>query len=77
MKKTKEKLTLKKVGSNILETLSGCVVPLIPLMMAASMFKMLVAVLGPSMLNVLSETDDLYTLFTFVGDAGFYSSQLY
>lgn len=70
--KIKEKLTLKKVGSNILETLSGCVVPLIPLMMAASMFKMLVAVLGPSMLNVLSETDDLYTLFTFVGDAGFY-----
>lgn len=68
----KKKLTVKSIGSNILEALSGCVVPLIPLMMAASMFKMLVAVLGPSMLNVLAETDDLYTLFTFVGDAGFY-----
>lgn len=68
----KKKLTVKSIGSNILEALSGCVVPLIPLMMAASMFKMLVAVLGPSMLNVLAETDDLYALFTFVGDAGFY-----
>lgn len=70
--KEKKKLTVKSIGSNILEALSGCVVPLIPLMMAASMFKMLVAVLGPSMLNVLAQTDDLYTLFTFVGDAGFY-----
>lgn len=70
--KEKKKLTVKSIGSNILEALSGCVVPLIPLMMAASMFKMLVAVLGPSMLNVLAETDDLYALFTFVGDAGFY-----
>lgn len=70
--KEKKKLTPKVIGSQILEALAGCVVPLIPLMMAASMFKMLVAVLGPSMLNVLSESDDLYTLFTFVGDAGFY-----
>lgn len=70
--KEKKKLTVKGIGSNILESLAGCVVPLIPLMMAASMFKMLVAVLGPSMLNVLNETSDLYTLFTFVGDAGFY-----
>ena len=70
--KVKEKRTLKGFGSSILEALSGCVVPLIPLMMAASMFKMLVAVLGPSMLNLLSETSDIYTLLTFVGDAGFY-----
>jgi PTS system beta-glucosides-specific IIC component len=40
--------------------------------MAASMFKMLVAVLGPSMLNLINEGSDIYTLFTFVGDAGFY-----
>lgn len=70
--KEKQKLTLKGIGSNILDALSGCVVPLIPLMMAASMFKMLVAVLGPGMLNVLTETSDLNVLFTFVGDAGFY-----
>lgn len=71
-KAPKQKLTLKSIGGNILDALSGCVVPLIPLMMAASMFKMLVAVLGPGMLNVLAEGSDLFTLFTFVGDAGFY-----
>lgn len=70
--KEKKKKTIKGVGSNILEALAGCVVPLIPLMMAASMFKMLVAVLGPGMGNLLQETDDLYVLFSFVGDAGFY-----
>lgn len=70
--KEKQKLTLKKVGGNILDVLAGCVVPLIPMMMAASMFKMLVAILGPSMLNILAPESDLYILFTFVGDAGFY-----
>lgn len=70
--KPKEKLTLKSIGNNILNALAGCLTPLIPLMVAASMFKMLVAVLGPGMLNVLTAESDLYTLFTFVGDAGFY-----
>ena len=70
--KPKEKMTLKKIGSNIMDALAGCLTPLIPLLVAASMFKMLVAVLGPGMLNVLAADSDLYALFTFVGDAGFY-----
>ncbi|MBP2098208.1 PTS transporter subunit EIIC [Enterococcus rivorum] len=68
----KEKLTLKKVGNKILDALAGCLTPLIPLLVAASMFKMLVAVLGPGMLNLIAEGSDLFTLLTFVGDAGFY-----
>lgn len=60
------------IGNNILNNLAGCLTPLIPLLMAASIFKLLAAVLGPSMLNVIAEGSDLYTLFTFVGDAGFY-----
>lgn len=60
------------IGNNILNNLAGCLTPLIPLLMAASIFKLLSAVLGPSMLNVIAEGSDLYTLFTFVGDAGFY-----
>lgn len=70
--KEKKKLTLKSIGSNILDGLAGCLTPLIPLMMAASLFKMLTALFGPSMLGLISETSDAYTLFTFVGDAGFY-----
>lgn len=70
--KEKQKLTWKGVGNAILDGISGCLTPLIPMLVAASMFKMLVAVLGPGMLKVLAEGTDLYTLFTFVGDAGFY-----
>lgn len=70
--KLKEKLTLKSLGSKILDGIAGCLTPLIPLLMAASMFKLLVVVLGPTMLNVISTSSDTFTLLTFVGDAGFY-----
>ncbi|MGG0821318.1 beta-glucoside-specific PTS transporter subunit IIABC [Paenibacillus turicensis] len=68
----KKKKTIGSIGKGILDGLAGCLTPLIPLLMAASMFKLLVAVLGPSMLNVISEGSDVSILLTFVGDAGFY-----
>ena len=68
----KQPLTLKGIGSAIMDGLSGSLTPIIPAMLAASIFKMLVAVLGPGMLGVLKEGTDLYTLFTFVGDSAFY-----
>lgn len=70
--KAKEKLTLKSVGNNILNGLAGSLTPLIPVLIAASMFKMIPAVFGPSMLGWMTDTSDLFKLFTFVGDAGFY-----
>lgn len=74
---TQKKMTVKGVCNEILSVLAGSVTPLIPLMLGASMFKMLVAVLGPGMLNVMAADSDLYTLFTFVGDAGFYFFPIY
>ncbi len=68
----KEKLTVKTALSKAMNILSGSITPLIPIMLVAGMFKMIVAVFGPTMLGVLSEGSDLYTLFTFIGDAGFY-----
>lgn len=68
----KEPLTPKKIGSNIMAYLSGSLTPIIPVVLAAAIFKSLVAVLGPDMLGVLQPESDLYTLFTFVGDAGYY-----
>lgn len=70
--KNKEKMTFKKIGNNILDGLAGSLTPLIPVLIAASMFKMIPAVFGPSMLGMMSETGDLFNLLTFVGDAGFY-----
>jgi PTS system beta-glucosides-specific IIC component len=69
--KSKEAFSLKKLGGNIMSALTGCLSPLIPVMIVAGMLKMLAAVLG-DMTGLISTEGDLYTLFTFVGDAGFY-----
>ncbi len=68
----KEKLTPKKIGSNIMAYLSGSLNPIIPVVLAASIFKSILAVFGPDMLGILSPESNLYALFTMVGDAGFY-----
>ena len=70
--KEKEPFTLKGLGNTVLDYLAGSLTPLIPVLIAASMFKMVMAVFGPSMLNWIHEGSSLATLFTFVGDAGFY-----
>lgn len=58
--------------SVFLDVLASCLMPLIPMLIAASMFKTLAAILGPDMLHWINASDSLYILFTFVGDAGFY-----
>ena len=68
----KEKLTLKKIGSNILNYLSGSMTPLIPVLMAAGFCKIVTALFGPSMLNLMAKDSDAYILFDFLYDACFY-----
>ncbi|WP_206426651.1 PTS transporter subunit EIIC [Clostridium sp. E02] len=70
--KGKKKVTLKSIGNGILDYMAGSLTPLIPALITAALFKTLAAVLGPDMFGLLSKTSDLYTLFTFVGDAAFY-----
>ena len=66
------KLTVRKALNRVMDVLSGSLVPLMPMLIAAALFKTLASVLGPDMLKILRADSDLYTLFTFVGDAGFY-----
>lgn len=73
----KEKLTPKTILNNIMDAIGGCVAPMLPIITAAGLLKMIVAILGPSMLNVLPETSDFMRLLTFVGDAGFYFFPVY
>ncbi|MHC5227798.1 PTS transporter subunit EIIC [Enterococcus sp. LJL99] len=68
----KEPFSFKLLGNKILDSLAGSLTPLIPILIAASMFKMVMAIFGPSMLNLIHEGTSLATLLTFVGDAGFY-----
>lgn len=68
----KQKLTPKVIGNNILNYLSSSMVPMIPVLMCAGLFKTVAVVLGPTMAGVLTETNDLYVLMNMVYDAAFY-----
>ena len=72
-----EPLTLKRVGNNILGYLSGSVVPMIPVLLCAGLFKTVAVVLGPTMLNVITEDSDLYVLMDMLYNAGFYFLPIY
>ena len=73
----KEKLSFKGILNNVMDTVSACVTPLIPIITAAGLVKLIVAVCGPSMLNILSPEPNFMRLLTFVGDAGFYFFPVY
>lgn len=68
----KEPLTLKKIGSNIMSYLSGSMTPLIPVMLAAAMFKTVLVLCGPDMLNLFSAESNMYILMDFLYDAFYY-----
>lgn len=53
----KEKFELKNLPNIILDYLSGSMTQLIPLLMAGGLFRTIAAVLGPTMLGVISDTD--------------------
>lgn len=66
-----EKMTMKSMLAKVMDIVSGSITPLIPIMMGAAMFKMIVAVFG-DMLGWIVAGSNAYVLCTFVGDAGFY-----
>lgn len=70
--KPKTKLTPKQVGMNILNYMAGSMTPLIPVMMAAGLFKTLLSILGPDFTGLISAESNLYILLDFLYDAGFY-----
>lgn len=73
----KEPITPKAVGNNILNYLSGSMVPLIPVLLCAGLFKTIAVILGPTMTGVASETNDIYVLMNMLYDAAFYFIPIY
>ena len=63
---------VKRMGSALLDVLASCLMPLIPVLIAAAMLKTIAVVIAPGMLNIVSANSDLVVLLTFVSDAGFY-----
>ena len=69
----KQPITPKSIGMAILGYLSKSVVALIPIMMAAAMFRTIAAVAGPTMLNIWAADSVEYNLFNnWLYNAGFY-----
>ena len=68
----KETFSLKKLGSGILNYMSGSLTPLIPVLLAAGLFRAMSSVLGPTMFGVISAESSLYILLDFMYDAGLY-----
>lgn len=61
----------------IFKALSSCVAPVVPILIGVGMLKVLLVILGPSLLNVLQESDSTYVVISFVADAGYYFLPIY
>ena len=72
----KEKLTFKSAGNMILNKLAGCLTPLIPMLIAASMFKMFAAILDQvcSIFLVLKHRCISYLRWLVMLDSTFFQS---
>lgn len=69
-RKPGEKLTLKSVGGSILDGLSGSLAPLIPLLIAGGMLKLVVVL--ASQAGLMDAASNTGAILTFWGDAAFY-----
>lgn len=70
-------MTPAGIGNAILNYLSGSMVPMIPLLLSAGMFKTISVVCGPTMLNLCAETSDFYVLMNMLYNACFYFIPVY
>lgn len=73
----KKPFSWKDLPANIMGGIVGCLTPILPILIAAGLIKMIVAVFGPAMLGIIPEGSDLLRLFTLVGDAAFASFPIF
>ena len=75
--KTNEKLTPKSVSNSMMGALSGSITPILPIFIAAGIFKMIAVLFGPKNFGLLTETSHLFMLCNIVGSAGYYFLPFY
>ena len=68
----KPKITPKSILKSILNAFSASISPLIPLFVVIGMANVVAAIIGPTMLGLVADTDPLYTNFYYVGQAIIY-----
>lgn len=64
--------TVKGVLKLFVAKVADSFIPIIPAIVLSSFISLIATILGPTMLNVWSAESDLFRLFTFVGNVGFY-----
>ena len=55
-----------------LDFIAGCMTPILPAIIAGGLVKVLLVLLSPTVFNVMTENDQLYTILYAIGDAPFY-----
>ncbi|WP_160327051.1 PTS transporter subunit [Tractidigestivibacter scatoligenes] len=68
---------IRQARKAALDYLSGAMVKMTPVLLVCGMFKTAQTLIGPSMLSLVDETDNLYALLGMVYDAGFYFMPIY
>ena len=59
-------------GNAVLNGIVGCLTPILPVLVAAGLIKMLASIISPAMLNIVSTDNHVYRFLSILGDAGFY-----
>lgn len=67
-----KKFSAKDIPNKILAYISSCMTGVLPMLVGAAMCKAIAAIIGPSFLNIVSESSDIYVMFTFLYNAFFY-----
>lgn len=67
-----EKLTFKQVPIRVVETLAGCMMPILPLLLTAGLIAAVNSIIGPDCLNLVTEESDIYRLLFNVYQAALY-----
>lgn len=72
-----DELTLAGFGKNLMNYLAGSMTPMIPVLLAAGLFKTIGVVLGPTMLGVMTADSDLVRFMDMIYSAAFYFMPIY
>lgn len=74
---TKSRITWKKIGANVMNYVAGSMTPLIPVIVAAALFRSVQVLIGPEMLGIIEAEGDLYLFFDIMYNAFFYFLPIY
>ena len=71
------KFSIKQILNKMMAYVSSCMTGVLPILVGAAMCKTIATVIGPSVLNLVAETSDIYVMFNFMYNTFFYFLPIY